>query len=122
MSIPAGLRDQKSRSPQIAFERKEVVRLLGDDFFGKLPLCAHGIDGDGVTFEIEQIKDAFNGYDFVFPLGNVVLAESDTFFGRPGADDMDGLLFGRVAATQTLAVDGDDLVAQGRTDGGKVDT
>lgn len=108
------------QSSLVSFEGKEVVCFFGDDFFGKLPLGAHRVDGDGVAFEIEQIKDALDGRDFVFLFGNVVLAERDTFLGRSGAHHVDGLLFESVAAAQTLAVDGDDLVSKGRADGGKV--
>ena len=41
--------------PLITFHGKNVIATLGNDFISNSMLTAHGINGDDIYFDIEQI-------------------------------------------------------------------
>ena len=99
----------------VAFEREHVIGLGRADLAGDLGLAAHRVNGDDAARQFERAQQFGNGRNLVALLLDFDLAKHQPVFACPGADHVDGFLaFGPVmAAAQRLAVDGDDLRANG---------
>jgi len=95
----------------VAFEGEDVVGFLRDDGLGDVGVGvgAYGIEGDDLSGQGEDFDEVGNGGDFVAFIGHMFLSESESALCGLGAHDVACLGIEAVAATQWLAVDGDDL-------------
>jgi hypothetical protein len=62
-----------------------------------------------VAFEGKRLDEMRDGTDFIAFVSNVLLGESESAFRSPGADDVGGFGVVAMAATQSHAVNGDEL-------------
>lgn len=96
----------------VAFEGEDVVRILFDDGLGDVGMSAHGIEGDDLPGQGENLDKMGDGGEFVAFIRYIFLSESESALRGPGAHDVAGFGIKAVAATQFLAVDGDDLALE----------
>ena len=93
----------------VAFEGEDVVGFFLDDGLGDVGVGAHGIKGDDLSGQGEDLDEMGNGGDFVAFIRHIFLSQSESALCGPSTYDVTGFGIKAVAATQSLAVDGDDL-------------
>jgi hypothetical protein len=94
----------------VVLHGKHVVGLFVADGLGNGSVGAHRVDGDDHALEQQRVEQHRNGRQFVGLLGAGLLSQRQPRPHRKGADQMQGLLAGRLAAPARLAVNGHDTV------------
>jgi len=93
----------------VVFEREQIIGALGADRLGDFALAAHGVDGDEGALDLQPLDEQGDGDNLVaFPVDGL-LAEHQALPGGPGGDEVQQCAAGRVGATRSLAVNGNDV-------------
>jgi len=99
----------------IALEGEDMVGVFADDVGGDILLASHDINGDDAAFEFEGAKRFGDGGNLVGFFIHFDLAQHQSIFRCPGADDVGNGISLVEGAAQGFAVDGDRVVAKGGT-------